>query len=305
MIAALVAAITLAGCAGPAATRRPTQATPVAPSAPARESTPAVPTVAATLTSCHATVDARALRVVHRFTVSPDDITVGPSGTLWITAREANLLINLSPSGREISTQTVAGGPEGIAAVLSDVYVAQQNLNAIARIAPAAHTLVTLPNRTRNAGIDGISYDSTLQQLLVPDSPTGQLFAVPLTGAATPRLLATNLGRPVAATSDSAGNIFVASESSPALVELTATGARRTLGRFADLDEVVEYAGLLYVAELDRRDVVALDPTSGASHPIAVDLPSPQGLAVTADGVLEIVDASNDVLYSLPACGAR
>ena len=264
-----------------------------------------MPTLAATLASCHAPVAARALRVVHRFTVSPDDIAVGASGTIWITAREANLLIGLSPGGGEVATQTVTGGPEGIAAVASDVYVAQQNRNAIARIVPTLRTLIALPNRTNNAGIDGISYDATIRQLLVPDSPTGQLFAVPLTRATTPRLIARNLGRPVAATSDSAGNIFVASELSPALVELTPTGARRTLGRFSDLDEVVEYAGLLYVAELDRRDVVAVDPTTGAFHPIAVNLPSPQGLAVTAGGMLEIVDASNDVLYSLPACGAR
>lgn len=302
MIAALVATLTLAGCAGQAA-KRPTGPTPVAPSASASESTPA-PTVAATLASCGAPVDVRALRVVRHFTVSPDDITVGSSGNIWITAREANLLITLSPSGAEIATRAVAGGPEGIAAVSSTVYVAQQNLNAIAEITPESHTLIALPNRTRNAGIDGISYDTPLQQVLVPDSPNGRLVAVPLTAAPTPRLLATNLGRPVAATSDSAGNIFVASESSPALVELTPTGARRTIGHFADLDEVVEYAGLLYVAELDRRDVVAVDPTSGASHPIAVNLPSPQGLAVTAAGILEIVDASNDTLYSLPACGA-
>jgi sugar lactone lactonase YvrE len=243
--------------------------------------------------------------VVRHFTVSPDDIAVGSSGRIWVTARQANLLISVSPSGSVISMQTVAGGPEGIAAVSSDVYVAQQNLNAIVAIIPKPRTLITFPNRTRNAGIDGISYDATLGQLLVPDSPTGQLFAVPLTGAPSPRLLATNLGRPVAATSDSAGDTFVASESSPALVELTPTGARRTLGRFADLDEVVAYAGLLYVTELDLHDVVAVDPKSGASHRIAVNLPSPQGLAVTPAGILEVVDSTTDTLYSMPACGAR
>ena len=86
---------------------------------------------------------------MHRFTVSPDDIAVGASGTIWITAREANLLIGLSPGGSEIATQTVAGGPEGIAAVASDVYVAQQNRNAIARIVPTLRTLIALPNRTQ------------------------------------------------------------------------------------------------------------------------------------------------------------
>jgi sugar lactone lactonase YvrE len=303
LIASWVAAILVAGCASQAGVR-PTDTMRVVPSASASEPI-AAPTAATTLFSCLAPVDVRALHVVRHFNVSPDDIAVGSSGRIWITAREANLLISLSPSGSVISTQTVAGGPEGIAAVSSDVYVAQQNLNAIAAIIPEPRKLITFPNRTRNAGIDGISHDATLRQLLVPDSPTGQLFAVPLTGPSTPRLLAANLGRPVAVTSDSSGDIFVASESSPALVELTPAGTRRTLGRFADLDEVVEYAGLLYATELDRHDVVAIDPTSGASHRIAVNLPSPQGLAVTAAGILEVVDASTDTVYSIPACGAR
>jgi uncharacterized protein YjiK len=302
LIASLAAAILVAGCATQAVVR-PTDTTRVAPSASASAPT-AAPTVATTLSSCLAPVDVSALHVERHFTVSPDDIAVGSSGRIWITARQTNLLISLSPSGSVISTQTVTGGPEGIAAVASAIYVAQQNLNAIAAIIPKPRTLITFPNRTRNAGIDGISYDATLGQLLVPDSPTGQLFAVPLTGAPSPRLLAANLGRPVAVTSDSAGNIFVASESSPALVELTPTGARRTLGRFADLDEVVDYAGLLYVTELDRHDVVAVDPTTGASHRIAVNLPSPQGLAATA-GILEVVDSTTDTLYSIPACGVR
>ena len=43
------------------------------------------------------------------------------------------------------------------------------------------------------------------------------------------------------------------------------------------------YAGLLYVTELNRHDVVAVDPTSGASVAVAVNLPAPQGLAVTAE----------------------
>jgi hypothetical protein len=36
---------------------------------------------------------------------------------------------------------------------------------------------------------------------------------------------------------------------------------------------------------------------------IASNLPAPQGLAVTPDGILEIVDATTNTLYSLPACG--
>src|SRR6202049_2522990 len=148
------------------------------------------------------------------------------------------------------------------------------------------------------------SLDAAAVRLLIPDSPTGQLFAVPLSGAAVPKLLASNLGRPVMAAVDAAGNIFVANESSPGLVMITASGSRQAVGRFNNLDEVVAYGGLLYVTDLNRRDVVAVNPATGAAVPIAVNLPAPQGLAITGSGTLEIVDATTNTLYSLPACGA-
>jgi DNA-binding beta-propeller fold protein YncE len=240
--------------------------------------------------------------VVHRFATSPDDVAVDAANRIWVTAREANLLTTLNPDGSLVSTETVSGGPEGVTVDSSGIYVAQQNLNAIAVVAPGMRTLLAFPNRTGNAGIDGIAMGAG-GQLLVPDSPTGQLFSVAPQQPAAPKLVATGLGRPVDATTDAAGDIVVASESNPALVVLSANGGRRTLGRFADLDEVVEHAGLLYVTELDRHDVVAVDPVSGASRPIAVNLPAPQGLAVTAAGTLEIVDATTNTLYSMPACG--
>jgi glucose/arabinose dehydrogenase len=303
-VAALMISAALAGCTT-GVSSRPTAVPTVPPRATAIAATPPPtpsPTPAVTLASCAAAVDRGALHVVHRFATSPDDVAVDVANRIWVTAREANLLTTLNPDGSPVSTQTVAGGPEGIAVDASGVYVAQQNVNAIAVVTPAARTLVTFPNRTGNAGIDGIAVGSG-GQLLLPDSPTGQLFSVPLQQAAAPHLVATGLGRPVDATTDPAGDIVVASESTPALVVLSASGGRRTLGHFADLDEVVEHAGLLYVTELDRHDVVAVDPVSGASTPIAINLPAPQGLAVTAAGTLEIVDATTHALYSLPACG--
>jgi DNA-binding beta-propeller fold protein YncE len=229
---------------------------------------------------------------------------VDTSGRIWVTAREVNLAFSLNADGSGIQSHGVGGGPEGIAIDGARIVVAQQNLNAIAVIAPARSTLVAFPNHTANAGIDGIATDAGAHRLLVPDSPTGQLFAVPLSGPPTPILLESHLGRPVDAAVDAAGNLFVASESTPGLVEITPTGSRRSIGHFTYLDEVVAYAGLLYVTELDRHDVVAVNPATGASVAIAVHLPAPQGLAITATGTLEIVDATTDTLYSLPACGA-
>ncbi|MGA8361990.1 MAG: hypothetical protein WB793_10240 [Candidatus Dormiibacterota bacterium] len=263
------------------------------------------PATVATLAACGSAVTRSALTVIHHFTVSPDDIAIDSSGRLWVSAREAGQIIGLNQDGSGVTTTVVSGGPEGVAVAASAIYVAQQNINAIEEITPLRHEVVTLPNRTANAGIDGISVAATGQTLLVPDSPVGTLLEVSLSGPPNPRVIAAHLGRPVAATAGPSGEIFVASESSPGLVKVTAAGTVMKIGGFTDLDEVVAYAGLLYVTELDRHDVVAVDPASGASRAVAVNLPAPQGLAVTANGILEIVDATTDTLYSLPTCGAR
>lgn len=323
---AAVSACGSPGSASPTPSAVRSSAGPSSTPAATASSTPSLPQV--TLAGCGPPRDAHALQVVHTFAVSPDDIAVGDAGRLWVTAREANQLIGISASGgtdRAVTTQTVSGGPEGVASDGSTLLVAQQDRNAIAVVTPApssaSHTLVSFPNPTSNAGIDGIAIDAAGHRLLVPDSPTGQLFAVslaapapattgpalPATAASAPssppQLLGSGLGRPVAAATDPAGNVYVASESTPGLSVISPSGAKRPLGHFTDLDEVVYHAGLLYVTELDHRDVLAVDPSSGASAAVSVNLPSPQGLAVTASGTLEIVDSITNTLYSMPACG--
>src|ERR1700680_267135 len=305
-VCAVVAAVgALTACAGtPKAT--PTHSTPPPATATAQPTPTPTPTPkpATSLADCPAAVDAGALHVVHHFSISPDDVVVDATGRVWVTARTANLVFSLNADGSGVQSIAVGGGPEGIAVDGARVLVALQDRNAIAVITPGRSTLLTFPNNTANAGIDGIATDAAAGRLLIPDSPTGQLFAVPLSGAAVPKLLASNLGRPVMAAVDAAGNIFVANESSPGLVMITASGSRQAVGRFNNLDEVVAYGGLLYVTDLNRRDVVAVNPATGAAVPIAVNLPAPQGLAITGSGTLEIVDATTNTLYSLPACGA-
>ncbi|HEY8676834.1 MAG TPA: hypothetical protein VIO13_12850 [Candidatus Dormibacteraeota bacterium] len=299
----VLVAATAASCGSTGAipTRIASSSAIVTTTAPTATASPSS-AVTATLADCGPARDSSALHVVHHFSVSPDDITVDAGGRLWVTAREANLLIGMDASGGAVTTQDAPGGPEGVATDATALYVAQQNLNSVLEIAPTLRTVVTLPNHTNNAGIDGIASDVAGHRVLVPDSPTGELFAVRLSGTPTPELLASGLGRPVAATTDGAGDIIVASESSPGLTIVTPAGAKRSLGHFTDLDEVVMYAGLLYVTELDHRDVLAVDPASGASVAVAVNLPAPQGLAVTATGTLEIVDSTTNTLYSVPAC---
>ena len=298
--------VTLAACAG-TVTNPPARATPTGhtPAISATPSALATPTLAptTTLAACAPAVTRTALHVVHRFSVSPDDIAVDASGRLWVSAREVDQLISLNADGSGVATVTVTGGPEGVAVTASGIYVAQQNVNAIEQITPQRRLVSTFPNHTANAGIDGIAIGASAETLLIPDSPNGRLLELSLAGPPGLRVIATHLGRPVSAAAGPSGDIFVASESSPGLVAVSSSGAVRRIGGFNDLDEVVAYAGLLYVTELNRHDVLAVDPASGASVRLAVNLPAPQGLAVTAGGTLEIVDATTDTLYSLPACG--
>jgi sugar lactone lactonase YvrE len=305
---AVIAAV-LCSCNGASSAASP----PVVPASPggtraAGSATPAVtpaatPAATATLAMCGSARAASTLRVVHTFAVSPDDIAVDGDGRLWVSAREANQLVGMDAGGGAVTTQPLSGGPEGVAAGGGALYVAQQDLNAVVDVGPPQRTVVTLPARTGNDGVDGIAFDAARSQLLLPDSPTGQLYTLRV-GATAPTLVASGLGRPVAAVTDPAGTTFVASESTPGLTALSAAGARSAVGHFTDLDEVVWYAGLLYVTELDHRDVLAVDPATGASRVVATGLPAPQGLAVTASGMLEIVDATANTLYATRACGA-
>lgn len=293
----------VAGCGAAAPTPAVVRAS-VGPSPATRSGASPAPSATAlprvSLADCRSPQDRAALHLVHRFAVSPDDIAVAADGSLWVSARQANQMISLRADGAAATAQRVDGGPEGVAAG-DAVYVALQNRNSVVVLGPTPRTIVALPNRTANAGIDGIALDAARNRLLVPDSPTGELYAVPLGGGA-PLLLAAGLGRPVAATTLGA-DVVVASESAAGLTVVEPSGASRRLGVLSGLDEVVAYRGLLYVTGLDGRDVVAVDPASGASRTVAINLAEPQGLAVTADGMLLIVDTSTRSLFALPTCG--
>ena len=277
-------------------------ASPVAINTPhfAATARPTAPPVAG-LAECAPPRNARTLPVVHHFSVSPDDIAVAANSRLWVTARESNQLVSMTTTGTDLTAQSVGGGPEGVASGDGVVYVAQQDNNRVVAVTQGVTTVLALPNGTRNAGIDGIAIDAAHHQLIVPDSPTGQLFTMSLPGSPA-HLVASNLGRPVAATVLGA-NLVVASESAPGLSIVSPDGTVRPLGTFTNLDEVVAYEGLLYVADLGHNDVVAVDPVTGAGQEIVVNLPAPQGLAVTPSGTLEIIDATTNNLYSIPACG--
>jgi len=159
--------------------------------------------------------------------------------------------------------------------------------------------LLALANHTANAGVDGIGYDAAHQQLLIPDSPNGTLLAYSVGGGTT--VLRRGLGRPVTATTDPAGNVYIGMENAPGVLVVSPSGTARSLGSFSQVDEVVYLNGLLYIADL-AGTVDAIDPATGRSTPLVTAAPAPQGLAATANGTLILVDETTHVVASLEPC---
>ncbi len=302
-VVTLSVAFVLAGCtssAPPAVSR--TLAASVSPTVATTAPTSATGQPA-TLNGCPAARTEAQLTVLARVAASPDDVTVDRAGNIWVSALDARLITELSASGKLLATVSDPGGPEGIVELPDGrLAVADQVANALGVFRPGdvrVSRLLTLTNHTANAGVDGIGYDAAHQRLLVPDSPNGTLLAYAAGGATT--VLRRGLGRPVAATTDPGGNMYIGMENVPGVLVVSPTGATRSLGSFSQVDEVVYVNGLLYVADL-AGTVDAIDPVTGQSKRLVSPAPAPQGLAATADGTLILVDETTHVVAALTPC---
>lgn len=304
-VLALVASMTVAlgGCAAPG--QPVTTATPTASSSPPTATTATPGDIQpATLAGCPPARREAQLTVLAHITASPDDVTVDRAGNIWVTALSAHVITELSASGRLLATVSDPGGPEGIVELPDGrLVVADQQANALGVFTPGdarVSRLLTLSNHTSNAGVDGLAYDAAHQRLLIPDSPNGALLSYSVTSSAT-TVLRRGLGRPVAASTDPAGNTYIGMENRPGVLVVSPSGAARPLGSFSNVDEVVYLNGLLYVADL-AGSVDAIDPATGQSRALVSAAPDPQGLAATAGGTLILVDETAHVVAALPPC---
>ena len=97
-------------------------------------------------------------------------------------------------------------GPEGLVVQPDGTIIfAEQDTNRIVSLAPGSTTPTVsrvLPETPSTAackhGVDGIAFDPTTNTLIVPDSPTGDVYRMSLDGK-TLTLLASGIVRPVGA----------------------------------------------------------------------------------------------------------
>lgn len=269
------------------------------------------PTGAATVTATPGPIRYTS-RVVSRGAARPDDLAFDRQGQLLFSDVYNGTVSRLEPDGSVTVLLRGLAGPEGMV-VLPDgtLVIAEQRANRIVAVAPGATTsrvLRVLPGTPAGPpckdGVDNIALDPTNNTLIVPDSPTGDVYRMSLDGSSlTP--LASGIARPVGAAVDAQDNIYVADECGGAVWKVAPSGGETKIGGFSKPDDVAfDPRGDLLVIDLGIgvHALIRLDLATGQRETLARDgFAEPQGLVVDAHGdVFVSDDASNLIVEYVP-----
>ncbi len=283
----------------------PTRATPITPIAS--------PTLAPTPTG---TPDTTPTHYTSQILLSgvgrPDDLAFDPQGHLLFSDFYNGTISRLNANGSVTRIVTGLAGPEGIV-VLSDgtMIIAEQRTNRILALAPAAKSLTVLralPGTPGTApckdGVDSIALDATTNTLIVPDSPTGNVYRMSLDGKQL-TLITAGIVRPVGAVVDAQGTIYVADECGGAVVRITPDGKSTRIGGFGKPDDVVfdHYGNLLLIDLLPSIHALIRVRLSTGKHEILASkgFIEPQGLVIDGnDNIYVSDDYANEIVEFKP-----
>lgn len=278
-----------------------TGTTPMATSAPSPTSRP-TPTPTARVAPSSYTA-----QVILQGQGHPDDLAMDRQGRLLFSDDTSGTIDRVNGDGSVTVLLRDPAGPEGLV-VLADgtILFGEQNTNRIMKLAPGASTATViraLPGHNSTAtckhGIDGIALDPSTNTLIVPDSPIGNVYRMSLDGK-TLRLLATGITRPVGASVDSNGNIFVADECGGALWKITPTGTVARIGGFAMPDDVIpDGYGNLLVVDLAQavHAFIRFNPATGQKENLdSQRYIEPQGIVSDSTGHIYVSDDTANVI---------
>ncbi|MBE3561517.1 MAG: NHL repeat-containing protein, partial [Ktedonobacteraceae bacterium] len=287
----------LVACATPSPTKSP--AAPVSSHASATATIPSSATPAVTPTSI--TPKRYKARTLLRGVGRPDDLAFDRQGRLLFSDAHNGTIRRLNGDGSTTILLRGLAGPEGIV-VLSDgtMIFAEQNTHRILRLAPGSTTPVLLRNlpgmpskASCKDGVDGIAFDPTTNTLIIPDSPTGEVYRMNLDGKAL-TLLAKGMSRPVGAVVDAQGTIYVADECGGAVWTITKDGKTTSLGGFGMPDDVaLDSQGNLWVIDLAPaiHALIRVNLHSGQRTTIASQgFIEPQGLVIDQHDTIFVAD---------------
>ena len=300
----LLCCLLLASCAGQSPQVAPT------PTKTAPTISPASPTVTSTTgtTPRHYTAHT-ILSGVGR----PDDLIFDQQGHLLFSDFYNGTISRVNANGTATVILSGLAGPEGMI-VLPDgrMIIAEQHTNRILTLAPGDQSptvLRALPGRPSAArckdGVDNIALDTTTNTVIVPDSPSGDVYRMSLDGK-TLTLLASGIVRPVGAAVDAQGNIYVADECGGAVWRIEPGGKTTRLEGFGMPDDVAfDQHGNLLVIDLEPsiHALIRVNLVTGKRETLASQgFIEPQGLVVDEhDNLFVSDDYANIIVEYTPA----
>jgi DNA-binding beta-propeller fold protein YncE len=242
----------------------------------------------------------------------PDDLAFDPQGHLLFSDFHNGTVSRLNANGSVTVLVTGLAGPEGIVALPDGtMIIAEQRTNRILALAPATKSLTVLralPGTPGTApckdGVDGIALDATTNTLIVPDSPTGNVYRLSLDGKKL-SLIASGIVRPVGAVVDGQGTIYVADECGGAVVRITPDGRSTRITGFGKPDDVAfDHHGNLLLIDLQPsiHALIRIRQSTGKHETLASKgFIEPQGLVVDGnDNIYVSDDYANKIVEFKP-----
>ena len=252
-------------------------------------------------------------RVVLQGVGRPDDLAFDQQGRLLFSDEINRTISRLNADGSVTLILRDANGPEGLVPLPDGTLIfAEQETNRIVSLALGASiptVLRVLPGTPSTAsckhGVDGIALDPATNTIIVPDSPTGEVYRMSLDGK-TFTLLASGIVRPVGAGIDGQGHIYIADECGGAIWRITPAGQPTRIGGFGMPDDVIpDGFGNLLVIDLQPaiHALIRLNLATGQRVILASrGFIEPQGLVIDARGNIYVADDyANIIIEYSPA----
>jgi DNA-binding beta-propeller fold protein YncE len=242
----------------------------------------------------------------------PDDLAFDPAGHLIFSDVYRGTVSRLNADGSVTVLVRGLADPEGLLFLRDGtLIIAEQRTNRILAFAPATSALSVLrvlpgmpTGKPCKDGVDGIALDQTTNTLIVPDSPTGNVYRMSLDGTRL-TLLAAHIPRPVGAAVDTQGNVYVADECGGALWEIARAGKITRIGGFGMLDDIAfDHHGNILVTDLKPsiHALIRLRHSNGKREILASrGFIEPQGLAIDdKDDIYLSDDYANKIVEYIP-----
>ena len=245
----------------------------------------------AQISACPALPAPSSPQAVARNLGGPDDLAFDAQGRLLFSDVNSGSVSAVHADGSIEKLVANLSEPEGILPLPDGrLLVAEQGKNRIVAIDATTHAPIlwrAFPNRTANAGIDGIgpliapnSSSALLHagEVIVPDSPNGVIYSVTQDGSKATRI-ASGLSRPVGAASDQGGRLLVADEGG--WLWASDPGLHRLASLATPDDVLVASDGNIFVNTLGDNAIHELD-RQGHKLTTYTGIGQPQGIAFDA-----------------------